>query len=409
LTNWRNILILAGALLLPILVRQTCLAQGTDQTYVLPPGAAPAMDPHDIADKIANLSPKTVVFVFDVTMSTSTGGVFEREREATATILRHGCKQGDHVVLIKFGTGISTVFDTTLSESVSADSLIDKIPPAVEPGAGTNIRWPHNAALRLIEADRPNPGVVVLLTDSFNDQPLKTDPNYPMYRAYYNLYKLTVYPKTPQNRDYEGLLRELYRQHRLHEYGVGVAIARSGRPVERLPNGPGESDSPDASDNTTPTVLTQQGHETQQTNWPAILGGAAAALLLLIVGVGAALGRPASVRLSLGGKSVPVDFRLKPGARLSLGGSPATAPPGVETYAIPGLKEAAAYIVGQRGGSAAIKSANADGIRVLHNGVSVSGEMPIRVDDEVRIIVAATDGAEERQIRVRVLDPKAPH
>jgi hypothetical protein len=365
------------------------------------------MDPHDIAAKISGTTPKTVVFVFDVTQSTRTGGVFEREREATATILRHGCSPGDHVVLIKFGTGISTVFDATLSDTVAVDSLIDKIPQSVEPGAGTNIRWPHNEALKIIDADAPNPGVVVLLTDSYNDQPLQTDPDYPMYRAYYNLYKLTVYPNTPENRDYERLLKTLHREHRLHEYGVGVAIARSGRPVERLPNAAGGSDAPDQPQNLAPTIISQTGHEKTGPDLTLAIGIPFAVLLLLAGLAMAAFSQKAHIRLALVGKSNMSDFRLKPGARVGLGGSPATAGPGVETFTISGLKEPAAYILGQFGGSAVLKAAPAAGdIKVLHNGLKLEGELPIRVDDEIRIIIPASALAEEQIVRLRIMDPK---
>lgn len=377
--------------------------------YILPPGAAPAMDPHSISERIASQSPKTVVFVFDVTGSTRTGGVFEREREATATILRRGCKVGDHVVLIKFGTGVATVFDTVLSESVSASSLIDQIPPSTEPGAGTNIRWPHHEALRIIDGDAPNPGVVVLLTDSFNDQPVKSDPNYSKYRAYYNLYSLTVYPSSSENRDYVRLLSKLRRERRLREYGVGVAIARSGRPVERLPLASGEgTDSLDNGSSQT-TVLLPTGHETVHTNWDEISISAVTTMLFLIAGLAMLSGRPTSVRLSVGGKAVPSDFRIKPGARLGLGGTPATAPPGAEIYLVSGLNDTAGWILGERGGVISLSAASGSSSRLLHNGIGIQEKAPLRVDDEIRIIVPATDTSEEKQFRIRLLDPKAPH
>src|SRR5580698_625418 len=51
----------------------------------------PALAPADIATRIAGMHPKTVVFVFDVTMSTEHNGVFQTERAATASLLRDGC------------------------------------------------------------------------------------------------------------------------------------------------------------------------------------------------------------------------------------------------------------------------------------------------------------------------------
>ena len=127
--------------------------------------------PAQIASEIKRLPHKTVIFVFDVTQSTRHGGVFTQERAATATLLRQGCSVGDRVILLKFGTGYGTVFDQTLAQPSEIDSLIDQIPAAPEPGRGTNIRWPHHEALKLIARDRLCPAVVVLLTDSFNDRP----------------------------------------------------------------------------------------------------------------------------------------------------------------------------------------------------------------------------------------------
>jgi len=250
--------------------------------------------------------------------------------------------------------------------------------------------------------------VVVLLTDSFNDQPLKTDPNYEMYRAYYNLYRLTVYPKTPENSDYERLLRKLYRQHRLHEYGVGVAIARGGRPVERLPNAPGESDAANLPDDIMPTVITQQGHEKTGPDWTTVIGIPLLVSALVGLAFFAAASQMAHIRLAVLGKPSATDFRLKPGGKVGLGGSPSTAAPGVQTYAIPGLKEPAAYILGRFGGQAVLTPSANGAVKVLHNGLKLDGDVPIRVDDEVRIVMPATDGAEENIVRLRFRDPKGP-
>ena len=75
------------------------------------------------------------------------------------------------------------------------DTLIDELPKAPAPGHGTNIRWPHHEALKLIAREHLCPAVVVLLTDSFNDRPDLTDPNYPKYLSYYTLKGLTVLPQ----------------------------------------------------------------------------------------------------------------------------------------------------------------------------------------------------------------------
>ena len=156
------------------------------------------LSPARIARQIKAIPHKTLILVFDVTQSTRHGGVFTQEREASATLLRQGCSAGDRAILIKFGTGYDAVFDKTLTGPADVGPLVDLIPAAPETGRGTNIRWPHHEALKLIARDDLCPAVIVLLTDSFNDRPILTDPKYPKYLAYYTLKGLTVYPDTPE-------------------------------------------------------------------------------------------------------------------------------------------------------------------------------------------------------------------
>ena len=126
---------------------------------------APVLSAGQIVQRIQPLHPKTLVLVFDVTQSTRHNGVFNLERAASATLIEDGCRVGDRVVLLKFGTGYTTVFDKTLAENADKQTLVDQIPPSVEPGRGTNIRLPHHAALRLAERDLPRQGVIVLLDE----------------------------------------------------------------------------------------------------------------------------------------------------------------------------------------------------------------------------------------------------
>ena len=143
--------------------------------------APPTLSPDAIAARIRPLKAKTLILVFDVTESTRHGGVFTLERGASATLIRRGCSPGDRVVLIPFGTGEKTVFDKTLATPADVDALIEQLPAAPAPGHGTNIRLPHHDALKLISREKACPAVVVLLTDSYNDRPDLSDPNYPDY------------------------------------------------------------------------------------------------------------------------------------------------------------------------------------------------------------------------------------
>jgi len=370
--------------------------------------APPPLAPAQIASAIKPLAHKTVIFVFDVTQSTRHGGVFTQERAATATLLRQGCSPGDRVILLKFGTGYKTVFDKTLTQPSDIDPLIDQIPAAPEPGHGTDIRWPHHEALKLIARDSLCPAVVVLLTDSFNDRPDLTDPNYPTYLAYYTLQSLTTYPDTPENRDYVRLLGSLTRKGCLHQYGVGVGLASDGRPIERLPIGPGQGDSSAGTTTEAPTILAPTGEKQSSSLLPWLMG--LLALLLLLLALWFLLRRrPLPLRLRLGDKGLPRDFRIGPGSQIALGGAPGTSAGGQDIFPLAGLAVPIAYIQNARGGlTLAPASPSESAPTLFHNGLPMQQNVPLRVGDELRVSIPATDNTPAREHRLRVEDPQGP-
>ena len=370
--------------------------------------ATATLSPAAIAARIKPLKAKTVIFVFDVTESTRHGGVFTEERAATATLLRQGCSSGDRVILIPFGTGYKTVFDKTLTSAADVDPLIDQIPPAPVPGHGTNIRLPHHEALKLISREDACPAVVVLLTDSFNDRPDLTDPNYPKYLAYYTLKGLTVYPKTPENRDYERLLRTLAARGCLHQYGVGVGIASDGRPIERLPVGPGQGDSDAGATTEAPTVLAPASTGGHGSLLPLIIGAVLAALLLGLLFWFLTRRKPYPLRLKLGDRGLPRDFRLLPGTRLALGGSPGLAPGSADTFPLAGVAAPIAFIQAERGGATLTPAPPSEGSpspALFHNGIALKQPIALRVGDDLRVAVPASASEGEREHRIRVEDP----
>ncbi len=379
-------------------------------TPVLAQTAPTGLSPDAIAAQIKPLKDKTVILVFDVTESTRHGGVFSEERAASATLLRSGCSAGDRVILIPFGTGYKRVFDTTIKSPADADTLIDQLPTAPAPGHGTNIRWPHHEALKLIAQEHLCPAVVVLLTDSYNDRPDLTDPNYPKYRAYYTLKGLTVYPNSPENRDYERLLGQLTQTGCLHQYGVGVALAANDRPIERLPVGPGEGDSSAADTAETPTILSASGPAASHSLLPLILGAVLAALLLALLAWYLLSRRPVPVRLRLGAKALPRDYRLTPGASLALGGAPGAASGSQDTFPLAGLAAPVALVRAERGGLSLVPSPPTGDTSpaLYHNGLLLQQPTPLRVGDDLRISVPATATEAEREHRIQVLDPHGP-
>ena len=374
----------------------------------LPLYAQEGLAPTKIAAEIKPLAHKTVIFVFDVTQSTRHGGVFTQERAATATLLRLGCSPGDRVILLKFGTGYSAVFDKILANSSDIDPLIDLIPAAPEPGHGTNIRWPHHEALKLITRDALCPAVVVLLTDSFNDRPDLTDPNYAKYLAYYTLKGLTIYPESSENSDYVRKLETLTRKGCLRQYGVGVGIAPDGRPIERLPVGPGQGDSSSGTTTEAPAILAPTGSPNHASFLPWILG--LLALLLLIAALWYFLSRrPLPLRLRLGDKGLPRDFRVAPGSQIALGGAPGTSFGSAEIFPLAGLAAPSAFIRNTSRSLTLTPAPTLSGSPALfHNGMPLQQPVPLRIGDELRVSVPATETEPSREHRLRVEDPLGP-
>ncbi len=374
----------------------------------LPTYAQESLVPAKIAAEIKPLAHKTVIFVFDVTQSTRHGGVFAQERAATATLLRSGCSPGDRVILLKFGTGYSAVFDKTLANFSDIDPLIDQIPAAPEPGHGTNIRWPHHEALKLITRDALCPAVVVLLTDSFNDRPDLADPNYAKYLTYYTLKGLTIYPESSENSDYVRELKKLTRKGCLHQYGVGVGIAPDGRPIERLPVGPGQGDTAVGTTTEVPTVLAPAGAATYTSFLPWLLGLLAFSLAIAALWYFLSR-RPLPLRLRLGDRGLPRDFRVAPGSQLALGGAPGTTPGSTEIFPLAGLAVPAAIIHNTHGGLIlAPAPPQAGSPNLFHNGLPLQQPVPLRIGDELRVSFPAAETEPGREHRLRVEDPHGP-
>ena len=237
---------------------------------------APVLSADQIVQRIQPLHPKTLVLVFDVTQSTRHNGVFSLERAASATLIEDGCRVGDRIVLLKFGTGYKTVFDKTLAESADKQALVDADPAPRRAGPGDQhpLAAPRGTAA---DRERPAPARASSCCSPTRSTtvPAPADPNYPDYLAYYTLKGLTDYPDTPENRDYERLLRTLAATGRVQQYGIGVGIAPDGRPIERLPRAGQGDDAAAGPMDITPVsekpIGTEQVHHSP---WPLVAGGA---------------------------------------------------------------------------------------------------------------------------------------
>jgi len=383
-------------------------AQGDVDPNELGDAAGPVRDLRKIHDK-------TVIFVFDVSGSMR-GDNLRRAREATVNILREGTSAGDRVVLMTFGSGWKTVFDEKLTNEAAKDTLIQKVPSRPEDGEGTNIRRPHYEALKILDAALPKPGAVILLTDSFNDEPKPTDETYPDYLKFYTPGgRLLKYPNTPENRDYERLLRKLARSRKVNAFGIGIQIDEStGRPVERLPQA-----------EATPAPATPApSHEPAEEEKPT------SPLLFILLGALALLGvlaalflgprtRAHALRIS-GGPGGPKDYLLKSGQSLRIGGKGASF--AADAYGLPGPEEPVAEIRVSGGqlrigpprqaaakpvaAGAAVSNPNSAS-RVFHNGLPLEKEEALGYGDELRVSVMDPSGAGvNREYRLKFDDPR---
>ena len=347
-----------------------------------------------------DVTPKTLIFVFDVSGSMR-GALLRRAREATINIISEGTAPGDRVVLFTFGADYHKVFDATLGSEADKKALIAQVPTEPEPGAGTNIRKPHHEALKLLESELPKRGAVVLLTDSYNDEPNQTDSTYPTYLQYYTPGgRLKKYPDTPENRDYDRLLRLMTDSKKVDIYGIGVQIDKSGRPIERLPVAE-PSASPEIAETpaapTAPVVVGGDSKPNPLMTWVyAALGLVCAALIagFVIFSRGT---KPVALRIKGGG--TVKDFELRSGQNVLIGGANAL---GFDAYALLGTSAPVAVLRSVGNGRFAVAPAPvtigtspATGVpsKVSVNGAPLERETTLQFGDEMRIAVPDSSGA----------------
>ena len=354
---------------------------------------------------LRDVSPKTLVFVFDVSGSMR-GELMRRAREATITVIREGTQAGDRVVLYTFGAGYETVFDKTLASEAEKRDLVALVPTKPGSGAGTNIRKPHHDALKLLDASLPKPGAVVLLTDSFNDSPKRDDPAYPTYTQYYVPGAgLQKHPDTAENRDYERLLRLITDSQKVRIFGIGVQIDKSGRPIEQLPVAEATPDPATETAPQTSTPVTTVGGAKKSGLSPEWLIGlglltlaAFAALLLFLRG-----SKPVPLRIK-GGAGGARDFEIGSGQTVRLGGTTVHT---FDAYALPGFDATVATLRGAGGRfmlSPATQEGAAGAVKVSLNGLPLDRESPVSFGDEVRISAPGANGA-TKEYRLTFDDP----
>jgi hypothetical protein len=335
------------------------------------------------------VTPKNLFLVLDVSGSMKKDNTLRRAREAIYTLLTEGVQKGDRVVLFTFGADYKKVFDTTIQAEGDKKALFAQVPTQPEDGAGTNIRKPHHEALKLTEKADPTPSFTVLLTDTYNDRPRPEDPAFGTYKSYYALNKaIDVYPDTPENREYERLLKK----YRDKTFGIIVAIKPDGRPREQFPlNEPTPAPMVEASPPPVPT----SGSSGPPLG--AIIGGLAA----LGLGVGAYFflsPKPVPLRIALASGGGAKDFQLKGNVGVRLGGDGAAA--SFDAYPLSGVKEPVGKLTGARGQLLLTPTPQPNATtRVFINGLPLEKPTPVRYGDEIRVSV------EGKELRLKLTDP----
>jgi hypothetical protein len=370
-----------------------------------------------IVRDLRQLKNKSVYFIYDVSGSMKANDMLRRVRNAASTIIRRGTLPGDEVTVMTFGAGY-TETKTPITRGADRPEAVSKLPKETVEGSGSNIRTPHHNALKQIDRNPNRPAAIIILTDSFNDEPKPDDAKYPDYRKYYTPGgMLTKYPKTPENADYERLLAKLVQSGKVKQYGIGITFAESGRPNERLPQAappvvdvPRPTPGPTQPINTTP-------EKPNPTLWIilGVVGAAAVGGFLL-----APLFKSQSLRIT-GGPGGVKDFALKSGTTIRLGGDGANFSP--DAYPLAGVSQTVAQIrvkggrmtiappgaTGKTGGKSAPEAAptsnETGGPRVFHNGLPLEGETPMGYGDEVRVSLPNPGGV-AKEYRLKFEDPK---
>lgn len=353
--------------------------------WMAAPERAPSMEA--VQARLASVTPKTVVVLFDVSGSMDKNDTLVNAREATIKLLRGAVKPGDRVMLTAFDVAPRKLIDQRVAGEADLQAVIDAVPGHVSQTEGTNIRWAHHQVLRTLEKLQPPHSYIVVVTDSFNDPPARTDPRMADYLKYYDPKSLTRYPDTPENRDYERLLRKRH-QLRVETLGLGVEIDEdTGRPREQWPK------AAPVSQETSSTPEPAQNPPPRSAFNPLWLVAAVAAAALLLFGL--MVLKPmlsAEDVMLVEGTRQAGPFRMASGSVVELGGTGHG--DGAFGVPIPGAAAPVAFLR-RGGGTYRLELApppERDAPEVSVNGEPVQKTRPLRFADEIQVRLKRPDG-----------------
>jgi len=343
--------------------------------------------------------PKEIAVVVD--RSGSMGESLQTARDLVATLIRKVVHPGDRFSLINFDSHPETVIDREEVTESNKEDLVSRLPLTWSTKRGTNIRWAHHEALKLLEkAQDSGRKFLILITDGYNDAPEESDPDYPIYRQYCDDRNPQVIPDTPEARDYRRLLGLMAQAKNFHTMGIGVEI-RQGEPqlipvagkseasgLERVKPALDEANV-QIEEVTAPQKVAAPQEKRFQTGPMIVLVAVLLASFLLALAA-KALMTPTWVRLA---QVAPQDkanvrfFPLKPGGSIDIGGS--SGEEARYSFPLPGAQAVAASLKRSLKGFSLVPES---GIQVHINGAPVSGPTPIRFEDSIRVVVPTSQG-----------------
>lgn len=189
-----------------------------------------------IISAIRGRKEKAVVIVLDVSGSMTNAHRLRHSVAALARIVREGTRVGDTVAVFSFDTSPTLVLkETRVKKDADKKIIIDRIPTVSNNTVGSNIRWAHHEALKLLAPSRQPYQVCILVSDNRHDPPPAGDPYHPDYLKYYVPGSMET-PDTPESRDY-ARLREQFTGGTRATYGIGVDVLETGA-VRELPPPP---------------------------------------------------------------------------------------------------------------------------------------------------------------------------
>ncbi|MCC6444470.1 MAG: VWA domain-containing protein [Armatimonadetes bacterium] len=342
--------------------------------------------------------PKEIAVVVD--KSGSMGESLQAAKDLVAALIRKVIRPGDRFSLINFDSRPETVIEREEVTDANKEDLVSRLPMTWSTQRGTNIRWAHHEALKLLDRSQaPGAKFLILITDGYNDAPAQDDLDYATYRLYCDDRNPQALPDTPESKDYRRLLEKMGRARNFHTMGIGVEIRQNEPqliPVTGKSEASGLERVQPALDEARVKIEEVTGQpapppaqEKHSAPWAMIALAAVVALALLIALLLKALTAPVWIRMA---QISPQDkgnvrfYILRPGGTIEIGGASQESQ---HAFPLPGVAAIAATVKRAMKGFTFVPES---GVSAYINGEAVAGAAPVRIDDSIRVVVSTPQG-----------------